>query len=113
MHMFFLLLFWLVTVVRAENETWQEKIRQSVEYELYQSLQQGIGGNWSVLEISLSHVPFKVPSYCSIDHSVRVQFSNSEDFRGGITTFLEIYNDESICSRARVVVYPEIYTELP
>ena len=37
---------------------------------------------------------------------------NPEDFRGGITTFLEIYNDESICSRARVVVYPEIYTEL-
>ena len=50
MHMFFLLFFWRVAVVRAENETWQEKIRQSVEYELYQSLQQGIGGNWSVLE---------------------------------------------------------------
>ena len=112
MHVFFLWFLWQIGLVRAENETWQNKIRQSVEYELYQALQQGIGANWSVLEISLSHVPFQVPSYCSIDQNVRIQFSNTEDYRGGITIFLEIYNEASICTRGRVVVYPEIYTEL-
>ena len=36
-----------------------------------QSIQQGIGAEWSSLEINLAHVP-KVPSYCSIDQSIRI-----------------------------------------
>ena len=60
----------------------------------------------------MSHVPFKVPSYCSIDQSIRIQFGKVEDFRGGTQVFLEILNDDSICTRGRFIIYPEIYTDL-
>ena len=99
-------------VLQANAESWQDKIRAGIEYELYQSLQQGVGAEWSVLDIHLSHIPFKVPSYCSIDQNIRIQFGKGEDFRGGIQVFLEIFAEDSICTRGRFTIYPEIYTEL-
>lgn len=108
----FLFLIMHFLVVFAEEATWKEKMIENIEYELYQSIQQGIGAEWSSLEINLAHVPFKVPSYCSIDQSIRIQFGQVEDFRGGTQVFLEIFNDDSICTRGRFVIYPEIYTDL-
>ena len=76
-------------VLQANAESWQDKIRAGIEYELYQSLQRGVGAEWSVLDIHLSHIPFKVPSYCSIDQNIRIQFGQGEDYHKVITKKLK------------------------